>query len=261
MLSAGLIYQAFITSKTWRQTMITLFGWGPMFDCPSPSPYVMKSDIQLQMLGVDFDRAIADLDAVPKHKAPYVMDGDLLVEDSNFIRAHFERKLGKSLNDGLSDDHRAASWAFERMAEDHINSVLAMERWLKDENFFEGPMLFFNDVPPLARDAIVKEIRDGMAQTFYARGLGRHSEEERMQLVALDLEAIAIQLGSKPYLFGDAPSVADASVSAALISAGTEYFDTPLTGLVRGHGNLVDYMDRIQDRYFAKNLWPVAELV
>ena len=56
--------------------MITLFGWGPMFDCPSPSPYVMKSDIQLQMLGVDFDRAIADLDAVPKHKAPYVMDGD-----------------------------------------------------------------------------------------------------------------------------------------------------------------------------------------
>ena len=32
--------------------MTTLFGWGPMFDCPSPSPFVMKSDIQLQMLGV-----------------------------------------------------------------------------------------------------------------------------------------------------------------------------------------------------------------
>jgi glutathione S-transferase len=188
------------------------------------------------------------------------MDGDLLVQDSNFIRAHCERKSGKSLHDGLSDEQRAASWAFERMAEDHINSVMAMERWLKDDNFFEGPILFFSDVPLAARDAVVKEVRDGMAQSFYTRGLSRHSEEERMHLVALDIEAIAIQLGSKAYLFGDAPSAADASVSAALISAGTEYFETPLTNLVRGHGNLVDYMNRMQDRFFAENLWPVPEM-
>ena len=75
--------------------MTTLFGWGPMFDCPSPSPFVMKSDIQLQMLGVDFDRAIADLEAVSKHKAPYVEDDGQIIQDSNFIRAHFEKKLGR----------------------------------------------------------------------------------------------------------------------------------------------------------------------
>ena len=90
--------------------MITLYGWGPMFDCPSPSPYVMKTDMQLQMLGIEFDRAIADLDAVPKHKAPYVYDGEQLIQDSNFIRAYFEDKLGKSLPSGLSDEKQAASW-------------------------------------------------------------------------------------------------------------------------------------------------------
>ena len=82
--------------------MITFYGWGPMFDCPSPSPYVMKSDMQLQMLGADFKRAYADLESVPKRKAPYIKDGDLLVEDSNFIRAHVETKLGRSLADGLA---------------------------------------------------------------------------------------------------------------------------------------------------------------
>ena len=81
--------------------MITFYGWGPMFGCPSPSPFVMKSDIQLQMLGVDFTRAIADLDAVPKHKAPYVIDDGQLIEDSNFIRHHYEAKLGKGLYDGM----------------------------------------------------------------------------------------------------------------------------------------------------------------
>lgn len=241
--------------------MITLYGWGPMFDCPSPSNYVMKSDIQLQMLGLDFDRAIADLDSVSKHKAPYVTDGDLLVQDSNFIRAHFEQKLGRSLASGLSDEDSVTSWALERMAEDHLATVMAMERWLKDGNFFRGPALFFSDVPDEARENIMQEVRDGIAASQFARGMGRHSEAERMHLAAWDLQAIAIQLAGQDYLFGDTPTVADASVSAVLISCATEYFDTPLTGLVRGHTNLVGYMDRMKDRYFAKNRWPVREMV
>lgn len=240
--------------------MMTLYGWGPMFDCPSPSPYVMKSDMQLQMLGAEFKRGFANLDAVPKKKAPYLKDGDLLVEDSNFIRAHVEAKLGRSLLDGLDDAARATSWAFERMAEGHLATVMMMERWLKDDNFQRGPALFFGDVPEPARDSVMQGVRKGIAATQYESGFGRHSEDERLQLTALDLEAIASKLGGQDYLFGDRPTAADASVSAVLISCATEYFDTPLTGLVRGHGNLVDYMDRVRARYFSKNLWPAYEM-
>ncbi|MEH6410390.1 MAG: glutathione S-transferase family protein [Hyphomonas sp.] len=240
--------------------MITLYGWGPLFDCPSPSPYVMKTDIQLQMLGLAYNRAIAELDAVPKGKAPYVMDGGVLIEDSNFIRAHFEKKLRRNLAAGLSDEDSVTSWALERMAEDHLTTIMAMERWLKDDNFFKGPALFFSDVPEAAREGVMKEVREGIAATQHARGMGRHSEAERMQLAEWDLQAIAIQLAGQDYLFGDTPTVADAAVSAVLISCATEYFDTPLSGLVRGHTNLVGYMDRMKARYFAENLWPVPEM-
>ena len=89
--------------------MITLYGWGPMFDCPSPSPYVMKTLIQLQMLGVDFQCAMADLETVSKGKAPYLDDDGMLIQDSNFIRSHFEKKLGKSLDAGLSDQEKSAN--------------------------------------------------------------------------------------------------------------------------------------------------------
>ena len=81
-----------------------------------------------------------------------------------------------------------------------------------------------------------------------------------MQLAEWDLQAIAIQLAGQDYLFGETPTVADAAVSAVLISCATEYFDTPLSGLVRGHTNLVGYMDRMKARYFAENLWPVPEM-
>ena len=111
--------------------MITLYGWGPMFDCPSPSPYVMKTIIQLQMLGVEFDCAMADLETVSKHKAPYVDDGGTLIQDSNFIRSHFEKKLGRSLDAGLSDSEKATGWALERMAEGHLTKCMAAQRWMK----------------------------------------------------------------------------------------------------------------------------------
>jgi len=240
--------------------MITLYGWGPLFDCPSPSPYVMKTDIQLQMLGLEYNRAIADLDAVPKGKAPYVMDGGVLIEDSNFIRAHFEKKLRRNLAAGLSDEDSVTSWTLERMAEDHLTTIMMMERWLKDDNFFRGPALFFSDVPETAREGVMQEVRAGIAASEQARGMGRHSDAERMQLAEWDLQAIAIQLAGQDYLFGDTPTVADAAVSAVLISCATEYFDTPLSGLVRGHTNLVGYMDRMKTRFFAKNLWPVPEM-
>ncbi len=233
----------------------TLYGWGRMFDCPSPSPYVMKADMQLQMLGVSFDRAIADLDAVSKKKAPYVMDEGVLVEDSNFIRAHFEKKLGTPLDAGLSDAQRAASWALERMAEGHLVEVMAIERWLVDENFHKGPAMFFLAVPEAVRPQVIEEARTAQRATFEGQML-RHSREERLQLADWDIQAIAAQLGEKPFLFGDDPTAADAGVSAALMTSATEFFDTPLTELVRSHANLVDYMDRITERYFDRSAWP-----
>ena len=236
--------------------MTTLYGWGPMFGCPSPSPYVMKTEMQLQMLGVQFDRAIADLDSVSKHKAPYVEDDGAIIQDSNFIRAHFEDKLGKRLDDGLSPDQRAASWALERMAEGHLNKVMAWERWMKDSNFNKGPILFFSDVPEPMRAQVCAEVREGIRATNDGDGFGRHSDAERLQLADWDLQAISAQLADQDYLFGDWPTVADASVSAVLMSCATDFFDTPLVELVSSKPNLTAYLGRIKEVFFAENKWP-----
>ena len=236
--------------------MTTLYGWGPMFDCPSPSPYVMKTEIQLQMLGVEFNRAIADLDAVSKHKAPYVEDDGKIIQDSNFIRAHFETKLGRSLLDGLTRREQALSWALERMAEGHLNAVMAGERWLKEANFRKGPALFFMDVPEAMREQAYTDIREGMRKTRWEAGIGRHSQEEQLQLAAFDIAAIAAQLGERAFLLGDEPTGVDAAVSAVLISCATPYFDTPLVGMVEGHANLPAYLRRMREAYLPEKAWP-----
>ncbi|MAN46895.1 MAG: glutathione S-transferase [Hyphomonas sp.] len=241
--------------------MITLYGWGPMFDCPSPSPFVMKADIQLQMLGVSFTRAMADLESVPKHKAPYIIDEGQLVEDSNFIRHHLETKLGRGLYDGMTGKDIAASWALERMAEGQLAKIKAYERWMKDHNFNKGPALFFSNVPENARDAVRNEVRENLSAMHTGEGTGRFTDEERMQLADWDIGAIAMHLGDQDYMFGTEPSCADASVAAVLIACGTEYFDTPLSGLVHKHANLVAYIDRMKTRYFANIDWPASYMM
>jgi glutathione S-transferase len=259
MLSAAPVYQGLIANPNRRKTMITFYGWGPMFDCPSPSPFVMKADIQLQMLGVPFTRAIADLETVPKHKAPYVIDDGVLIEDSNFIRNHFETKLGRQLYDGLSTRDVALSWSLERMAEGQLTKIMGYERWMKDGNFDKGPANFFGDVPAEARRGVMRDIRDAIRATHAGEGTGRFTDAERMQLAKWDIDAIALQLGDQPFLLGDEPACVDAAVAAVLISCATEFFDTPLSGLVRQHSNLVGYIDWMKARYFAHAAWPAME--
>jgi glutathione S-transferase len=238
--------------------MTTLYGFGPAFGVPSPSPFVLKCDMQLQMLAVPFERAIADLESVPKHKAPYVEDEGRIIEDSTFIRLHFEQKLGLDLDAGLTPTERGAAWGLERMLEDRLAMIMVHERWLEDANFERGPRQFFLRVPEPAREAACEEVRQRLRAMMVGHGIGRHSRAERMLLAARDISAVAAVLGDKTYLFGDRPSAVDAATFGVLASCAASVFDSPLAGLVCEHANLVSYLDRLEARYFANVTWPMA---
>jgi glutathione S-transferase len=227
-----------------------------MFGAPSPSPFVIKCDMQMQMLGVRFDRAIADLESVPKLRAPYVEDEGRIVEDSTFIRLYFEKKLDEDLDEGLSHAERGAAWGLERMLEDRLSMIMAYERWLVDVNFDKGPRLFFMDVPEGAREAVCKDVREQIETMMVRHGIGRHSRDERMLLAARDISAVAAVLGDKEYLFGETPKAVDAAAFGVLSSCATPFFETPLIGLVREHANLNAYLTRIEERFFGAALWP-----
>ena len=125
-----------------------------------------------------------------------------------------------------------------------------------DENFRKGPAMFFMDAPEAMREQIMTETRETMRTTRYNSGIGRHSRDEQLQLAAWDIAAIAAQLGDQLFLFGGEPGVADASVSAMLISSATPYFDTPLSGIVNDYDNLAGYMRRMSERYLEHQRWP-----
>lgn len=236
--------------------MTILYGWGPMFGVQSPSPFVAKADIQMQMFDIPCERATADLDSVSKHKAPYVDDDGTIVQDSAFIRLYFEKKLGVDLDEGLTAEQRATAWAVERMLEDRLTPIIVHERWLEGDNFARGPAMFFMDVPEPMRAEVANGAREGVRANLYGQGIGRHTRDERLQLAQRDIAAVAALLGDKAFIMGSYPTAVDAVAYGVIAACTAPIFDSPLKDMVADHANLVAFLQRMEDRFYSELRWP-----
>ena len=230
--------------------MITLYGFGPAFGLPDPSPFVMKTDVQLKMSGLPYRFERGGPRGGPKGKVPYVEDGGIRIGDSTFIRDYIEECYGIDLDRALSSDQRARAWAIERMLEDHLYFALIHARWLDDANFAKGPAHFFDAVPEETREDARKAAREGVRANLYFQGLGRHSNDEIVDLGVRTLTALSIILDGSEFLFGREPSSADATAFGMVAGVLTPFFRTKLRDRALVLENLVDYSDRMMRRYY-----------
>ncbi|MFV3127729.1 glutathione S-transferase family protein [Niveispirillum sp. KHB5.9] len=235
--------------------MIKLHAFGPAFGLPDPSPYITKTEVQLRMAGLAYEKVKGDLEQTPKHKLPIIEDDGRIVADSTFIRTHIERTRSIDLDEGLSLRERAEAWAVERMLEDHLCWAMVHERWMDDENFRRGPALFFQGAPDHLRDAIIQDVRARVTTNMYAHGIGRHSAAERLELANRSLSALAVLLGDKPFLMGDRPTGVDAFAFALLAGLMSPQFDTPIRQAAEAHGAFGPYVRRMAARFYPGHAW------
>jgi len=88
--------------------MITLYGSFPAFDLPQSSPFVMKAEVQLKMAGIPYGLERGTPGDGPKGKIPWIVEADLKIGDSTFIRAYIEKAHGVDLDRGLTPEMRTA---------------------------------------------------------------------------------------------------------------------------------------------------------
>jgi glutathione S-transferase len=230
--------------------MITLYTFGAHFGLPDASPFVIKAMLLLKMAGLDYREDRSGFGKAPKGKLPYIDDDGEIICDSTFIRFHIEKKYGFDFDAHLNAEQKAASWAFEKMCEDHLYWALVGMRWLDDANFANGPAHFFKAAPLPLRGLIKTMVRRKVRKNLWAHGLGRHSPAQVVELATRDIEAIAIWLGGKPHLFGDEPCAADAAVFGMVSALLSQTFESPLRAAAERYPNLRGYCDRMHERYF-----------
>ncbi|MBE1159846.1 glutathione S-transferase family protein [Dyella acidiphila] len=238
---------------------LVFYATRPGFGMPDTSPFVLKTEVQLQMAGLAYQRESTIPPLAPKGKVPYIVDDGEAVPDSTFIRAHIERKYGVDLDEGLDARQRAEAWAIERLLEDHLYFAMVWFRWIVPENFAKGPARFADSAPESEREALRCQLQERKEADLRAHGIGRHNGEEIASLGRRSIDALAALLGERSYLMGERVSSVDATALGVLASILTPYFDTPLRQTLLGHPRLVAYVQRMMQRFYPDHAWaPLA---
>lgn len=230
--------------------MITLYTFGPAFGLPDASPFVMKTELLLKLAGLPYRAAPGNLRRAPKGKLPYLDDMGRIVADSTMIRWHIEKTYHVNFDEGLTDAERGVAWAVEKLMEDNLYWAVARVRWLDDANFDRGPALFFRRVPAPVRGLVTRLVKRRVRQMLWAQGLGRHSDEDAAAIAIHGVAAIADILGDKPYLMGDRPCGADATLFAFASSLLSPVFETPIRTAAASHANLLAYLARMRAQFY-----------
>ena len=233
--------------------MITLYTFGSYFGLPDSSPFVHKAMMLLKIAQLPHAIQIIspkDLSKAPKGKLPYIEDAGEIIADSTLIRWHIEKKYGYDFDRGLTKAEKATAWALEKMLEDNLYWLLIDVRWLDDANFAKGPAHFFDSITAFARGLVRKMVRNKQRKALNAHGIGRHSAAEKLAIAAKDIAAVADILEDKPYLFGNQPCGADATVYAFMAGTLCPYFESSIRSNAESHANLIAYVDRMTAQYF-----------
>jgi glutathione S-transferase len=214
------------------------------------SPYCVKLESYLRMVGVPYTSRAADFRKAPKGKIPFIEEDGKLLGDSQHIIEHLKRKHGDPLDAKLSAEDVAKGHALRRMLEESTYWHIIQVRWADEEGWRVCRPIFEALFPPIVGKVVVPMIRRKTVQRLHSQGLGRHRPEEILEMGKADVSAVAALLGDKPYLLGDEPSSFDATVYAFLVSILAFPVDSPFRRYTQEQQNLVRYVERFQQRYF-----------
>lgn len=231
-----------------RHPMIDLYGFSTEVPgVPDPSAFVVKLETALRLAGVPYRRHVMDNPSkAPKGKLPYITCGDETVADSTLILDWLKERRGVDLDWHLTPAQKAQSHALQRMIEERLYWALTYTRWCEPENEWLEKDLFFGGIPQPLRFFIYRSVLKQMKATLHAHGLGRHEAEDIYAFGAADIAALAETLGDKDFLFGERPSLADATAFGILINIiGIPDIKSPLIDAMRAHDNLIAHTDRM----------------
>ena len=231
--------------------MITLYTFGSSFNLPDPSPYVMKGEILLKISKLPYEvDTTGDVTKAPKGKFPYIVDKGKTIADTSFIRFYLEKEYGIDFDSQADPSALPSAFMAEKYCEDNLYFLCMSERWLNRENFEKGPKVFFAKIPWPLRGFITKKVVKDIEQTLWLQGLGRHSEEEQMQLVEQGSDMLARLLSDRNFFGGDAPCGSDAFIAAILCGTLNDFFDSPFRECFAEKENLVEYTKRMFQLFY-----------
>ncbi|GAT22662.1 glutathione S-transferase [Aspergillus luchuensis] len=257
-----------------KQPEITLYRGFPGTGIYTWSPFVTKLEVRLRFRGLSYRTESGSVRAAPRGKVPYVTicdedksgpdqartmsDSDLIIQDL------VNDDILPDLNGDLSVQEKVLDSGVRALLEDKLYFLQGYEKWM--DNYYSMREHILASLPYPIRIIVGHLIYRKQYQTLHGQGTLRYSAEERSAFKKQIWEDINALLEDSrlqsdrqgPYwvLGGQHPTEADATLFGFIVGALICTACPETQAIVRGLPVLVDYAQRIHDRYFPDyELW------
>jgi glutathione S-transferase len=236
--------------------MVTIYRYLPGWTVPCISPFVTKVIYYMEMAGVKYQAVSQDLSRLdadtPHGKLPVIVDTDgTRVADSTQIVSYLKSRYGDPLDGDAGSEELGQMHAWNRMLDEHTYWVAVIQpRWRETANWeiYLRIIAGTDDVPAPLR-AFADDFRFRILSQFMLGGWGRMPAEVIYRRARADIDALSSFLGAKSYFMGSKPRSIDTSLLAILRHTIDTPFQFDTKDYAKSKQNLVDYMERMKDRF------------
>lgn len=230
---------------------IKLFQFAPALGVPNASPFCVKLEAWLRIAGLEYDTVITpDPRKMPLGKLPAIEVDGKMVADSGCAIHYLQKHLDLKLDTQLNTVERGRALALTRMLEEHSYWALMYFRWLDEDNWPNTRKVFFGNMGGLMQSLVSGMVRRKMRRDALGQGLARHSRDQILHRFNEDMNALAANLGERPYFGGYQPATVDASAYGILCNVLHTNQRTVLADIAEQHASLVAYANRMRENYF-----------
>lgn len=235
--------------------MINFYAAGAGWGVPNLSPFVLKVDCYLRMVGLPYElcsfRSLADFVQAPKGKIPYIEDNGQKVADSGFILEYLQTTYGDRLGERLSQRDQAIALGMRRLMEEHLYFVIGYARYVEEEIWQQYKRMLFDRYGSTPTELV--RCRDSPDPQRYSH-LSAWART-RPPLACRSLRArecrsdgaLSVLGGPAVLLRGGAHGPGSYGV-ANIFQVG---YETPLEAHAKALPNLRAYCERMRQRYYS----------
>lgn len=226
---------------------LTVFTFSAGFGLPTTGPFALKLLKWLDLAAIPYVQKYEDNPGKgPKGKNPWIeLDGNR-IGDTEIIIDLLARRHGFDIDAGLSPEHKARGHAIRRMLEEHFHMVLEWELFVHPAGAEHIAKEVAAVAPPVVAGAVTSMFRGHFRKQLHARGIARHADEVIRAKGIDDMQALEALLGSRDFLGGDHPVMADVSAYGLVAPMAFWPMRTPVADYIKTRPALQSYMDRMR---------------
>jgi glutathione S-transferase len=237
--------------------VIKVHKYGPAFGLPDASPFVIKVETYLRIVGEPYEEVLTDVRKMPRKQLPCATIDGTIVPDSTAIIERLEARRSAKLDAHLDARERAIAFAFKTMLEEYLYFGVLYLRWTTDDGWrvFEPglrEMLGKLGVPSMFRGLVSGQARKQVTARHETQGIGRKPREELVASCKEVIDSLSVYLGDHPFLCGDKPTTYDATAYAFVAGVLAPAFKNELRDHLASKQNLVAYDNRMKAAYWSR---------